>query len=116
MLGNKKMAATARHHTNSVQVVKPRFTADFPEAVKREGAEEITLRAEAVGSSRTFIDTAHVERWRPPLVDADWHAFCQAIYQGFEEQEWETMFFYFKDLHQAVGTKKPGENRKASSL
>ena len=39
--------------------------------------EEVTLRAEEVGSSRACIDTTHVEAglWRPSLVDADWHAF-----------------------------------------
>ena len=24
-----------------------------------------------------------------PLVDADWHAFCQAIYKGIEGRDWE---------------------------
>ena len=42
----------------------------------------------------------------PPLVDADWHAFCQAIVQGIEGQEWEAM-------HQTLKSKKPKENRKA---
>ena len=54
-----------RQGTKSVKAVKPRFTADFPEAVIGEGTEELTLRAEEVGSSRSFIDTTHVEaeRW-----------------------------------------------------
>ena len=59
----------------------------FPEAVIREGA-----RAEEEEESvrRTFIDTTNVEdqRWEPPRVDADWHAFCQATYHGIEGQEW----------------------------
>ena len=60
-------------------------------AIIREGADEITLRAEEVGMQRTFINTKHVEleRWGPPQVDADWHACCEAIYQGIEGQEWE---------------------------
>ena len=42
-------------------MVKPRFAVDFPTAVIREGVEELTSRAEEVGSRRTFIDTTHVE-------------------------------------------------------
>ena len=44
----------------------------------KEGADELTLRVEEVGSVRTVIDTTHIEleRWGPPLDDADWHAFC----------------------------------------
>ena len=70
-----------RHGTKSVKVVKPRFAADFSEAVIREGAEELNSRVEEVGSSRAFIDTTHVEAKRggPPPVVVVWHAFCQVI-------------------------------------
>ena len=35
---------------------------------------------------RTFIDTnVGDSRWRPPLVDEDWHAACQLIYCKFVE-------------------------------
>ena len=49
----------------------PRFTTDFPGAVIREGADELTLRAREEGVSRTSIDATNVgnERWWPPLVD-----------------------------------------------
>ena len=53
---------------------------------------------------------------RSPLVDADSHAFCQAIYRGIEGQEWEAMSYHDKDLHHAVKSKKPGDNKKASAL
>ena len=43
-------------------VVKPNFTADVPEAVVREGADELTLRREEEGVLRTFIDTEKVGR------------------------------------------------------
>ena len=68
-----------RRGTISVNVEQPQFSEAFPEAVNREGADELTLRADEVG-------TKHIEfeRWRPSLVDADWHAFCQAIYKGIE--------------------------------
>ena len=61
-------------------------------AVIREGAVELTLRAEELGSLRTIIDTKHIEleRWGP-LVDVNWHAFCQAIYRGIAGREWEVV-------------------------
>ena len=43
----------------SRKVVNPKFTTDFPEAVVREGADELTLRAEE-GLLRTFADTTDV--------------------------------------------------------
>ena len=98
--------------TTSVKVVKPKFTADFPGAVIREGADELTLRTHEEGVVRTFIDTANVEddRYEPPLVDADWHAFCQAMCQGIEGQELETMCFHCKNLHQAAWGKQKGQS------
>ena len=58
---------------------KPQFSEASPEAAIRKGADELTLRADEVGTQRAFINTKHIEfeRWRPPLVDADWHAFFQ---------------------------------------
>ena len=83
-------------------MAKPKFTTDFPGAVIREGADELTLRAKEEGARRTFIDTSKMEkqRWGPLLVDADWHAVCQA-YQGIEGPEWEAMYYHYEDLHQA---------------
>ena len=50
----------------------------YPEADIREGVDELTLRADEVGTQRAFINPDHieVERWGPLLVDADWHGFC----------------------------------------
>ena len=50
------------------------------------------------------------------LVDADWHAFCQAIYKGIEGQEWEALYYHYKELLQAAGAKKPSESRNAKAL
>ena len=65
---------------------KPQFGNSFPEATIREGADELTLRADEVDTQRAFITTEHIEfeRWGPPLIGADWHAFCQAIFKGIE--------------------------------
>ena len=44
-------------NVESRKVVKPKFTTDFPEYVVREGADELTVRADEDGALRTFIDT-----------------------------------------------------------
>ena len=56
--------------------------------------DELTLRAEEVNTSKALINVNHIvpERWGPPLVDADWCAFCQALYKGIEGEDWEEMF------------------------
>ena len=40
-------------------------------------------------NSKALIDVEHMEpeRWGPPLVDADWYAFCQALYKGIEGED-----------------------------
>ena len=50
-----------RRGTKSIQVKKPQFSEALPEAVIREGADELTLRTEEVASLRTFVDTKHIE-------------------------------------------------------
>ena len=47
-----------------------------PEAVVRDGADEVTLQREEEGMPRTFVNTTKVgdTGLGPPLVDEDWHA------------------------------------------
>ena len=68
---------------------RPKFKEWCFEASIREGPEDLTLRTEEVGSQKSCINIGHIaeDRWGPPLVDADWHAFCQAIYKGIESSE-----------------------------
>ena len=61
-------------------VVKPKFTTEFPEAVVPEGADE-----------HRHHDCRRDNRWRPPLVDVDWHVICQAIFEGVEGPDWKSM-------------------------
>ena len=73
-----------RQGIQSFKVVKPKFTAYFPGAVIREEPDELHT------TSRRRRRMAHLSRHHqrggptmgPPPVDADWHASCQAIYQG----------------------------------
>ena len=50
----------------------------------------MTLRTEEVGVNKACINVDHIaqDRWEPPLVDAAWHAFCQAIYKGIVGRDW----------------------------
>ena len=51
-----------------------------------------------------------------PLVDANWYAFCQALYKGIEGEDWEEMYNSHKAMSRAVGVKKPQESQKAKAL
>ena len=65
----------------------------YPEVPIRESLEDLTLRANEVGTWKSCINVDHIakERWGRPLVDADWHAFCQAIYKGIQGGDWEEL-------------------------
>ena len=91
-------------------VRKPKFSEAFSEAAIREGADELILRADEVGTLKAFINIDHVEfdRWEPPLVDAD-----QAIYKGIEGEEWEELYCHYREMSRATGAKKPCESQKA---
>ena len=49
----------------------------------------------------------------PLLVDADWYAFCQALYKGIEGEDWEDMYESCKEMSRAVGVKKPQAAQRA---
>ena len=85
-----------------------KFSEDFPEAVIREEADELTLRADEVGTLKAFINIDHIEydRWRPPLADAGWHTFCQTIYEGIKGDEWEELYCHHRDVSKATGAPK----------
>ena len=72
------------HEAVSLSAVEPNFSADFPEAAVREGADELTLRRGQEGTRRTFMNKrVEDNRWGPPLLDEDWHAICAAIFKGY---------------------------------
>ena len=70
----------------------------------REGADELTVRADEEGTLRTFIDTTNVgnKRWGPPFVDEDWQAIWQPFFKGSREQNGGPCIPNEKELHQAV--------------
>ena len=69
-----------REGLGSCKVRRPRRQEGYPEVTVRETPDELTLGEEEVGTCKPYINVDHIakERWSPPLVDADWHAFCQA--------------------------------------
>ena len=52
----------------------------------------------------------------PRLVDADWHAFCQALHKGIEGEDWREFFDSYKEMSTAVGVEKSQEAQKAKAL
>ena len=39
-------------------------------------------------------------------MDADWHAFCQAMYKGIEGIECEELYHHYRGMSKAAGAKK----------
>ena len=78
-------------NSEAIKVVRPNFNKEiFPDAIKREGVEKLTLRAEEAGML-LHLQQHHrcgVGRRGPPLVDEDCHARCRAIYKGVDGAEW----------------------------
>ena len=50
------------------------------------------------------------------LVDANWYAFCQALYKGIEGKDWEGMYDPYKVMSKALGVMKPQEAQKAKAM
>ena len=95
-----------RRGTGTLKVRKPKAQEGGSDVTIRESPDELTLRAEEVNT------------WKmgPHLVDADWYAFCQALYKGIEGKDWEEMYDSYKEMSKALGGKKPQEAQKAKAL
>ena len=94
--------------TRTFQVRKPKVPGGCSEVIVRESPDDLTLRAEEVGTSKALMHVDHIEQegWGPPLVDADWYAFCQALYEGIEGEAWEDMYESYKGNEQGCGSKE----------
>ena len=86
------------------EVRKPKIPEGCPEATVREKSDELTLRAEKVGTLKTHINVNHIEeeRWGS--------AFFQALYKGIEGDDWEDMYESYKKMSRAVGVRKPQQH------
>ena len=96
-----------------LRVRRPKGLEVCQEVTVRESPDELTLRAEEVGTWKSYINVDHIdkERWGLPMVDYDWYAFCQTLYKGIEGEDWES--FTYKEMNRVVGVKKPQEAQKA---
>ena len=101
----------------SFKIRRPKAEEGCPEVLVRESPEELTLRAEEVGTQKSCINVDHTakERWGPPLVDADWHAFCQTIYKGIKGEDWEELYDCYKEMSRAARVKSH-DAQKAKSI
>ena len=63
----------------SFTIRNPDFAEQSSHAVIVQGPDELTLREEECGAQKSCINLEHIadDKWEPPLVDADWHAFFQ---------------------------------------
>ena len=89
----------------------------FSDGAVRAEVHEMTFRKGEEGTPRSFIDIAHVQvgRWRPPLVDEDWHAVCQAIHQGVGGAQWENLYCRFVEMNKEVNVRHPSGSNKAKT-
>ena len=107
-----------REGVRSFQVRRPKVAEGNQQVPVRESPNELTLRPEEEGTCKSCISFDHIvkERWCNPLVDADWHAFCQALHQIIESEDWEQVYDSYKAMSRAVAIKKPQEAQKAKAL
>ena len=102
----------------SFKVRRPTGQEGYPEVTVRESPDGLSLGAEEVGTWKSYINVDHIEKetWWSSLVDADWHAFCQALYKGIEGEDWGKLFDVYKEMSRAVGVKQPHKAQKAKVL
>ena len=100
------------------KVRRPKGSESCLEVTARESPDELTLRAENVGTWKRCINVDHIkkDRWGHLLVDYDWYAFSQALSKGIEGEDWGDMYDAYKEMSRAVGLKKPQEAQKAKAL
>ena len=93
-----------------IRARRPKGSEGCPEVTVRESP----LRAEEVGTWKSYINVDHTEKERsgPPLVDYDWYSFRQTLHKGIEEEDWRELYDAYKEMSRALGVKKPQEAPK----
>ena len=71
------------------------------------GSIDIESRGSQHVESSINVDHIEENKWGPPLVNAAWHAVCQAIFKGIEEKEREEL---------SAGARKLSESQKAKAI
>ena len=80
----------------------------LPERGRLGRVDASTFQEGEAGASRSFNNTASVgaSRWRPPLVDEDWHAMCPATCKGVEGAQWENLCYKFVEMNNEVNVRR----------
>ena len=100
-------------HREAARVVKPRFDLEtYPSARVRQGAHELTLRADEKGKAHSTKEI-NCAKWSPSRVDEEWHALCQALYRCVEVDEWYKMYETRKELNGGLNIKGIGKQMRA---
>ena len=99
-----------RRHTKSVNVKKPQVIEAFPEVDIREGADELTLRADEVHTHQAFINTKQNELERRSLRTGT------PSYKEIEGDEWEKLHYHYRDMSKATGSKNASRSQKVKEL
>ena len=96
-------------YEQEIKVVKPQFDLEtYPRAKLRDGANELTLRADGEGPVFTFFGAKEInsDRW------------SQVLYQSIETEEWYKMYETQKELHRELqqdeGLVEAGRRRQES--
>ena len=95
--------------TRSFCGTKAEVPRGVPRGVNQGRSRGIDAQSRRSWFPKECINVDHIseDRWRPPLIDADWHAFCQAIYKGIEGRYWWELYEHYKEMSRATGVRKP---------
>ena len=75
--------------TRSFEVRRPKVRRGVPQGVNQGRSRAIDAqnrRSWLTQKACISVDHFAEDRWGPPLVDADWHAFCQAMKKRCRKQ------------------------------
>ena len=97
-------------------VQKPNFSGDYPEAAVREGADDLTLRAEEVKTLNACVNIDHIEEntWAPPLRCGLARFLLSKLQRNWKARVGGAVLYY-REMSKATGAKKPSESQKAKS-
>ena len=100
------------------KVQRPKVSEGCPEVTVRESPDELTLRAEEVGTLKTYINVDNMEKERcPPLwLITTEYAVCQALYNRRRRRRLGRDVPGLQRNEQGCGVKKPQEAQKAKAL
>ena len=103
--------------TGTFQVRKPKVPEGCQEVIVRESLDELTLRAEELGTSKALINVDHIEqeRWVLPWLMLTGMLSARRCTRASKEKTEKTCTFRTK-MSRAVVVKKPQEAQKAKAL